>query len=170
MLKITITSKTTEWEKIKNRLQRGMDKELRIGFFSEDTYSEENANLPVAAVAAWQDLGAPFDGPKNIPPRPFMRLGLKEILKTNVYTQRYKEAFLKTILGRGTINSSYNGIAKAVVPDLQKTITDWVYPPNAAFTVQEKGRDDPLVDTGKMRDSVKAKVEKSRKKGKEFNG
>lgn len=161
---ITVTANKTNWEKIKKRLSQNLDKELRIGFFQEDTYGPENDYLPVAAVAAWQDLGAPFVGPKHIPPRPFMRLGLRDLLKSKPYTQAMKEAFLKTIKGNSTLRLQYVLIGEKVVPDLKRVIDDWVYPPNATFTQQLKGRDDPLVDTGHMRDSVKAKVMKSKKK------
>jgi hypothetical protein len=162
--KITVTSKKTDWDKIKSRLLSGSTNELRVGFFKEDTYGPENNNLPVAAVAAWQDLGAPFMGDKNIPPRPFMRIGLKNILKSGVYTNKYKQAFLKVINGRATIDSQYQSLGGQIVPALKKVIDEWTYPPNQPSTIKQKGnRNDPLIDTGFMRDSVKAKVFKSKK-------
>ena len=155
---ISVKSDLKDWESLKNKLLVSDDKELRIGFFQEDTYGPENNNLPVAAVAAWQDLGAPFNGPQHIPPRPFMRIGLRDILKSKSMTDKYKETFTRALANKGSLKLSYSGIAKTVVPELKKVIDDWTTPPNAPSTIEQKGKNDPLVDTGKMRDSVKAKI------------
>lgn len=162
-LEITVKSDLSEWNKLKSRLlnKSDSDSELQIGFFEDDHYGPENNYLPVAAVAAWQDLGAPFEGVKHIPPRPFMRVGLKGLLKEEKYLQKYKTIFTGWLKGNKRIDASYRSIEKDVVPDLKKIIDAWTTPPNAAYTIAQKGRDDPLVDTGKMRDSVKARVSKT---------
>lgn len=162
VIMITITSNKSGWVKLKKELNVGDLKELRIGFFKEDNYGIDNGNLPVALVAAWQDKGAPFVGEQHIPARPFMTQGLKSLLKSPIYTNKYKQAYSNILLNNSTFEAEYIKISLAVVPDLQKIIDRWSTPPNAALTVAKKGVNNPLVDTGKMRDSVKAKVSDSK--------
>lgn len=160
MIKITVKSDTKLWDDLKQRLQQDTS-ELQIGFFEESRYGPENNNLQVALVAAWNELGHSGD----VPPRPFMRVGLKGLLSSSLYTTKYKEAFIRTLIGKGNITSGYTAIQDSVVPDLKKIIDDWLEPPNSPSTIKRKdGRNDPLVDTGKMRDSVKAKISKTFKR------
>lgn len=158
MMSISVTSNTTKWRALKAKLLHGLGKELQIGFFKEDSYGIENGNLPVALVAAWQDKGAPFVGEKHIPARPFMSVGLKSLLKSPVYTNKYKKAYLNILSTDSTFEKEYHRISLTVVPNLKKIIDKWVDPPNAAATISNKGFNNPLIETGKMRDSVKAKV------------
>lgn len=162
MITLSFTSDKSNWEKLKVALTEGDKKELVIGFFREDRYGPENKNLPVALVAAWQDKGTPFVGPTHIPARPFMSQGLKNLLKSPLYTAKYKKAFMNILDNETSFVDEYKKISIAVVPALKDIIDKWSYPPNAALTIAEKGRNDPLVDTGKMRDSVKAKIRNSK--------
>lgn len=159
---ISITSDKSRWLKLKETLLSGNKKELRIGFFKEDHYGSENANLPVALVAAWQDKGAPFVGEQHIPARPFMTQGLKSLLKSPVYTNKYKQAYTDILLNGSSFETEYQQLGLAIVPALQKIIDGWSTPPNAALTIAKKGENNPLIDTSKMRDSVKAKVSDSK--------
>lgn len=143
---------------MKRNLRIGARQELKIGFFREDSYGAENNNLPVALVAAWQDKGAPFIGEQHIPARPFMSVGLKNLLKSPVYTNKYKQAFLNVLESNSTFLNEYHKLSITVVPNLQKIIDRWSTPPNAINTIKKKGFNDPLIETEKMRDSVKAKV------------
>jgi hypothetical protein len=161
MISIRLTSNKQKWRGMKTSLSVGVSKKLQIGFFSEDRYGPENSNFPVALVAAWQDKGAPFVGDKHIPARPFMSVGLKELLKSPLYTSKYKKAYIDILENNSDFERQYKKISIDVVPRLKKIIDRWAIPPNAPATVKEKGFNDPLINTGKMRDSVKAKVSKS---------
>lgn len=156
---ITVTSNKKEWEKIRKRFLGQPNKKLNMGFFAEDTYGSENNNLPVALVAAWQDQGAPFVGAQHIPPRPFMSVGLRDLIRTRPYQSIYKKAFLDILKG-GDYEKQYSLISKRVIPDMVDIIDEWDTPMNADYTIAKKGEDNPLVETGRMRDSFKTKVEK----------
>jgi hypothetical protein len=147
-----------KWLNMKRNLRNGARQELKIGFFREDSYGAENNNLPVATVAAWQDKGAPFVGEQHIPARPFMSVGLKNLLKSPVYTNKYKQSFLSVLERNSNFSTEYHKLSIAVVPNLQKIIDKWALPPNAPDTIRKKGFNNPLIETRKMRDSVKAKV------------
>jgi hypothetical protein len=156
---LSIKANKSVWEKIRKNFADQNEKKLHMGFFQEDSYGEDNNYLPVPLVAAWQDLGIPFVDGGYIPPRPFMTIGLRDLLKTTKYTKSYKKAF-RDILNGSSYEKQYEVIGKKVVPDMVDIIDEWDTPPNAPSTVRIKGEDNPLVDTGKMRDSFKVKVER----------
>ena len=156
---ITVLSNKKEWEKIRKVFLNQTTTKLNMGFFAEDTYGSENNNLPVPVVAAWQDLGTPFAGAEHIPARPFMSVGLKDLLKSSAYKSIYKKSFLDMLAGQSVLKQ-YKDISDKVVPDMVQVIDEWSSPPNAASTISQKGEDNPLVESGKMRDSFKTKVEK----------
>lgn len=156
---LSIKANKSVWESIRKNFANQTEKELHMGFFQEDSYGEENNYLPVPLVAAWQDLGRPFSGGGYIPPRPFMTIGLRDLLKTAKYTRAYKKAF-RDILNGSSYEKEYLLIGKKVVPDMVDIIDEWSTPPNATSTINIKGEDNPLVDSGKMRDSFKTKVER----------
>lgn len=154
----TLVKDKSKWLRMKRNLRNGARQELQIGFFREDSYGVENNNLPVATVAAWQDKGAPFIGDKHIPARPFMSVGLKDLLKSPVYTNKYKQSFLHVLESNSTFSKEYHKLSIAVVPKLKKIIDGWYTPPNTPSTIEGKGFNNPLIETGKMKDSVRAKV------------
>ena len=53
----------------------------------------------------------------------------------------------------------YNQNLQPNVNHMKSVIDEWTTPPNSAATIQRKGKDDPLVDTGKMRDSVEYRIQ-----------
>lgn len=71
---------------------------------------------------------------------PIMREGLRRGLDRAVRGQDPRPALARA--------------ADAAHDVLVRTIDDFTDPPNAASTVQKKGRNDPLVDTGDMRDAT----------------
>jgi len=89
----------------------------------------------------------------RVPPRPFMRLTFEEAWR------RWSNSLRRRVRGyvRGKISLARvlqrTGLdAKA---DVQETITTLREPPNAPMTVEQKGSDNPLIDTGQMRQSIR---------------
>ena len=135
---------------------------VRIGFFERAKYPD---GTPVAMIAAIQDFGAPRAG---IPPRPFFR---NMIAKQKASWGPFLTASLKT--------NGYNGyqslseLGQQVAGDLRQSIIDtnspalkpatiraksgtrtMVYDPKNPATFPAK----PLVDTGKMLNSIEYEV------------
>lgn len=156
-MKITITKDNKVWKNIQKDLFKGINEQVNIGFFPDSKYGPENDNLPVATVAAWQEEGVP---PQNIPPRPFMRVGFGAPLRRGRYDKQFKAAIANILEGRSTFTQEYKKLGSVFVEDMKDAITKWDSPPNAPLTVAEKGFNDPLIDSGTMRDSVDFKVEK----------
>lgn len=149
---------TTGLEKMLKRLQALETKEVQWGFFPESRYTKANDRLPVAEVARRQEQGAPE---YRIPPRPFFSSQVLRIHAigdpVNVkFTVRLKGLVTDYMLGFRT--KSFQPLREVLQQSLQQEILDWSSPPNAQKTIDNKGFDDPLIHTGKMYDSVKAKL------------
>lgn len=91
-------------------------------------------------------------GTSRIPARPFMRVAMDQGGKE-------LEAFVSHMVdllidGRTDPKGVDDSVGNAAADTIRKTIAGFNKPPNAPSTVKVKGRDDPLVDTGHMRDSV----------------
>ena len=147
---ITLTVNTKPWEKLKKELQSLDRIKLQLGWHNTN-YGSENDNLPHALVAALQE-----EGTEKIPPRPFMRVGLKQELKTD--TKAFALMIQSVTSGKSALSAAKTA-SPAFVAMLQKVMSDWSTPPNSPRTVAEKGFNNPLIDTGELRDSIQVKVE-----------
>ena len=118
---------------------------LTVGFFDE-TYPD---GTRIGKIATIQEYGAPE---KNIPPRPFM--------STTVMKNRVKwQGILQDIIPQEMdVKRCLNILGDVVSNDVSEEIDAWEIPANAPATIEKKGFNDPLVDTGLMRDSVGWKV------------
>lgn len=149
-----IIKDTRVWEGIKKNLKEGKHFSVNTGFFDE-MYGPENDSLFVAQVAQWQEEGA-----DKIPMRPFMRAGfmIKNIEKLDWLTPEVKGMISAVALGSMSWNQLYHKLGPVFVKIMQKEIELWHIPMNAPMTIELKERNDPLVDTGKMLDSVEYRV------------
>ena len=165
--------KTSDWKKLEKELKELCGMEVRVGFQRDKKYypprktkkknqedeqekkdEKKKKEIDVCDVAAWNELGVPS---KNIPSRPFLRKSVDE-------NKEKIEAFLKLQAKR-----VMNGVPAADV--LKKTgafqvrlirekIENGSYEANADATIEKKGSDKPLIDTGRMRQSVHYVIEK----------
>lgn len=147
---ITLTVDTKKWDKLKKDLQQLDRIKLQLGWF-DSHYGSENDNLPHAYVASLQE-----EGSEKIPPRPFMRVGLKQELKTD--TKAFAMMIQSVASGKSGLSAAKTA-SPAFVAMLKKIMNEWSSPPNAPRTVAEKGFNNPLIDTGELRDSIQVKVE-----------
>lgn len=114
--------------------------EIKVGFFEGEKYPDGKG---VAEVAAFNEFGG-----GHTPPRPFMR----------TLVQNHRKIWRKILANELAKNEdariSLAELAQYMVDDLKDYIKIWTYPPNAPATVAKKGFNDPLVDTGRMMNSV----------------
>ena len=130
--------------------------EVEVGFFPDARYptvttgkggGESQEPHPVAFVAATNEFG---NRKERIPERPFFRRAIAngkrrvgEIIEDNIDTRTM------------AVDQRTAGLIGAyMVGEIQKEIVRLDEPPNAPITIERKGRDNPLVDTGKMKQSV----------------
>lgn len=122
-------------------------KTVTVGFFDE-TYPDGKR---VGKIATINEYGVPEH---NQPPRPFMRY-------TVIKNKKKWIDILQDILPQNmNIERSLSILGDVIADDVSQMIKAFAVPPNAPSTIARKGFNDPLVDTGRMRDSVGWKVGK----------
>lgn len=47
-----------------------------------------------------------------------------------------------------------DNLGRQIISEMQDEMNNWTSPSNAPLTIQNKGKDNPLIDTGKLRDSI----------------
>ena len=128
--------------------------EILTGFFEEDRYDTDNYGKQVAEIAWLNERGAGM----QIPSRPFMATTFGKRSFTEAYAKLMADVATQALTsGRGE-NRLLSNLADLVKNTMQNTLRDWTTPPNSPEWTAKKGRNDPLVDTGKMLSSVKSKI------------
>ena len=115
--------------------------EVSIGFLADATYHD---GKPVAMVAALNEFGH-----EDVPPRPFFRGMIQD------KSPEWPEAVGDLLIANG-----YDGqrtleqTGAAIKGQLQEAITVYVGPGLAESTIERKGHDKELIDTGTLLRSV----------------
>jgi hypothetical protein len=118
-----------------------------------------NGGETVVEAAILNEYGSDSD---KIPARPFMhssynkiREKVEPIAAWGVKKINIGKIDKKTILGL---------MGAAAVGVVKQTITDFSTPPNAPYTIRKKGFNNPLIETGLLRQTITYAVRKSGKK------
>lgn len=113
------------------------------------------AGAELVTIAAVNEFGS-ADG--HVPERSFLRSTVDENHK------KYGD-LLQTAVERGidkgttALRRELGRVGAVAAGDVQRKIRDLKDPPNAPSTIAAKGSDNPLVDTGRLRQSIDWKVE-----------
>ena len=92
----------------------------------------------------------------KIPERSFIRAGY-EANKEGI--ERMVTGLLPNVIhGRMTPENFYGMIGEYIVGKLHEYVQAFSSPPNHPFTVQQKGSDHPLIDTGRLNQSITYRV------------
>ena len=119
---------TADGRKFQQMLKELAEKEVRVGFQHGKATEEDGTDI--CDIAAWNELGT-----VHIPARPFLRMSVDDnASKIKSFLQEKKKDLI------------------------QEKITDGSFAPNAASTVKKKGSSKPLIDTGRMRQSVNYEI------------
>lgn len=112
--------------------------------------------VPMAQVAALNNYGNPhntLDGrPAPVPARPFLIPGVESA------QQDIKDAVIEAIQRGATLDETLNNIGAFAAGGVQQYMTDLKTPPNAVYTIEQKGSSNPLIDTGALRASITWKI------------
>ena len=129
--------------------QLAMPRRVQIGFFSDQQYAD-GTDLPM--VAAVNEFGSAAAG---VPERPFMRranVGLDAVVRPLIRQSARRNFGAVDVLGAKKVGLVVKG-------RIQKSIRDLDSPPNAPFTIAQKGSSSPLIDEGTMLTSVDVRIE-----------
>lgn len=134
------------------RLDKLNGTEVEVGFFEEDRYGPENHNLPVATVAAYNEFGTVHN-----PQRPFMSDTFSDGMSQRVMAGYMKDIFVSAIKGGTATQRLLNILGRITGELMQISIQQYAaMGGNSVETIKRKGgRDTPLIDTGKMLESVR---------------
>lgn len=165
MLEVKVTGGKKLEQTLKKLAEaRQSTKGYDVGFFksSEHVTKQKDGKTvtqPTAYIAAIQEFGAPE---KNIPERPFFRQANKKVEKILIKYFRtvlsLKNNYVINENEMRQIALKHEGVVKERITDLRE-------PPNAPATIKAKSKegktsDNPLIDTGQMRQAVIGKVVK----------
>lgn len=120
----------------------------------------EEADVPVAQVAAWNEEGVMnSDGSWRQPPRRFMTQSelLNQTTTANMMPQLVDAILTGTKL---EVNKVLHKIGKASADDVRAAILYGQYPPLKQSTINQKGHDTPLLDTEQMYEEANYKISK----------
>ncbi|OOF40943.1 hypothetical protein BKK47_02630 [Rodentibacter mrazii] len=115
----------------------------------ENENPEVKNGFNMASLAAVLEFGS-VDG--HIPSRPFLRQTLTE------NQEKYAALFVKFFQQNLSVDECYKRLALVVEADVKKNIRHGNWTPNAKSTIRRKKSSRPLIDTGKMRQSIRGIV------------
>jgi hypothetical protein len=130
--------------------------EVEVGFW-DDRYGPENDNLPVAQVAAYNNFGTSFN-----PTRPFMDDTFEDMMYQIYMARSVKQIFLSVLTNGRSTQRLLRTLGATIKELMQVTIQQYAADGgNSQKTIEKKnGRDTPLIDTGKMLESVRFRIHK----------
>lgn len=116
-------------------------KTLRVGFLETAKYPD---GTNVAQVAFWNEYGT-----KNAPPRPFFRKTIE------AKSSKWGSALGMNLTATGyDTDKAMARVGTGIKDQITQSIVEFQSPGNAPSTVEAKGFNKPLVDTGVMQRSV----------------
>ena len=137
------TDLTPEGKRYFAELKKLAESEIQVGFQSDQTY-EDGTSL--AEIAAINELGS-----SDTPARPFMRQSFEN---HEAELKAGCEAANRIVNSGGSAEQALQQLGAMAKGLVQDEIVNGDFAPNAESTIQKKGSEQPLIDTGTMRQSV----------------
>ena len=123
---------------------------VRVGFQAGDT---EEDGTPLTNIAYWNEHGTMNkDGSVHSPARPFMHDSVQNNIEKTSHLCTSPANQLVT--SKMSTQQSLEGIGVKMVSLVQKEIRNGDFAANAPSTIRAKGSSKPLIDSGRMRQSV----------------
>lgn len=145
-----------------NILKKGMPS-IRVGILGS-TNNRTDGEQTNAEIGFVNEFGKMSGFPK-IPERSFIRMPLNTYFMPKLHTKKSltgKE--LEKSIAEGKVEdfaTKVGLVAEEVIQEAFATHGFGEWKPNAPMTVELKGSDSPLIDTGELRRSITSKVEKA---------
>lgn len=137
------------WSRIQRQLRQNKNVQVKVGIQSNSGYHREG-DVPLTTIAAVNEFGS-SDG--VIPERSFIRSTIDENQKK--YLKWLKKAASDLMGPIAAVHKAFDVIGLKVASDMKRTMTQLKSPPNAPSTMKAKrGVNNPLVDTGQLRNSI----------------
>lgn len=141
---ITLTDTDKGWNKLKTTVFYGKyHTHVDVGILEDPE---------MAKIASYNEFGT-----EHVPARSFIRAPFDA---HQGYIKLKISLLKRVVAGRITLESALHILGAAVVKSFKKTIRDVILPLNAPSTEAKKGSDIPLIDTGKMYESISYRLNK----------
>jgi hypothetical protein len=135
------------WDRINREVRRIAASGAHVDCGIQGGEVDPDSLALVSDIAFFNEFGT-----RDIPSRPFMRQAIDENIDSLF---NMKDRIFSTVIdGKRTAAQGLGLLGEHVVGLIQKKIVDLREPPNTPETIERKGSDNPLVDTGQMRQSV----------------
>jgi hypothetical protein len=125
--------------------EASQDTEAEVGIFED--------KAEVATYATFNEFGT-----KAIPSRPFMRSTFDRSYP-QVADETAESCAMEMRKGKAGVKAAMQRVGLNYASRLKKAIGEWDNPPNSPATVEKKGANNPLIDTGTMQNAIDSKVE-----------
>ena len=122
-------------------------KTVRKNADGEAEVSGSSTPIDVCEIAATNEFGT-----DKIPSRPFMRQTADH--KEGELKKFMEDRAVEAVHGRITAEEAFTKIGVKTKGAIQQQIRDGEFVPDSPQTIRRKGSDKPLIDTGRMRQSV----------------
>jgi|SRR5690554_1244042 len=150
---MAVTERDMGWERIKAEMDKANDAGVKVGVLGDAGTSDDGADMLL--IAAANEFGT-SDG--RIPPRPFIR-GTFDAQQRDL--SRTQERLWNLILaGKLDVDRALALMGEEHQGQVQEFMTALDTPPNAPSTIRQKTTsagvgDSPLIDTGRLRASIR---------------
>lgn len=151
--RVVIQDNDKGWSKIVAEIGKADKAFVQVGVQAGDIYPETGESI--ADVAFNNEFGTDI-----IPSRPFMR---QTFAKKQEEIKKHVDAEYQAVLDqKKTVEQALSLIGEWYQGEIQQEIIDGGFAPNAQSTIDKKGSSQPLIDTGRLRQSIRYVV-KARK-------
>jgi len=146
---MSVTERDFGFKKLMAQFQKARQKPgVKVGVLADAGADDEGTDLLL--IAAANELGT---GDGRIPARPFIRGAFDEKQAELFKTQERLWALVQS--GRITLDQALGLLGEEHQGQIQEFMTALSDPPNADSTVERKGSSNPLIDSGRLRASVR---------------
>lgn len=150
---------TADGKRLKRELAKLEKLMTRVGYQQGEETEGEGEGADLCDIAMWNELGTS----SGIPSRPFMR---DSVDKHEGEIKAFIEGqFRLLVAGKTNAEGIMRAIGVFQKGLVQREIVDGEFVPNAPATIRRKKSDKPLIDTGKMRQSVNFVIKEKDKAG-----
>ncbi|MCP3685998.1 MAG: hypothetical protein GY861_25415 [bacterium] len=153
---MTTTDKDYGWKKIMRQLKVADNSYTKIGVQSEDA-NKEHGDSTLIVIAATNEFGTKKAGKNRnvvIPERSYIRSSFDK--NKRKYNSMISDSLNKMYKRKLTFKKALQALGETAEQDIKGYMTALQSPANASSTkLKKKGADNPLIDTGQLRNSIR---------------
>lgn len=144
-----VTERDMGWRRINAEIKKARGAGVKVGVLANSEPSEDGADMLL--IAAANEFGT-ADG--RVPARPFIRGGFDQ--HSRDLRQLKARLWDQVLAGRLTVDRALGLLGETHQSQVQAYMTALDTPPNAPRTIaQKRGSTNPLIDTGRLRASIR---------------